>query len=243
MRVLPKDDTLGLGASLKSRNVEEQRTGLDAFQGLLGRLNAKTDEEVQKVEKKFEDKKLAMYAQGRWGGMVFVPGGLLVQKDPHELVKGSQLDVETEGKPESQKVDAEKLSDGQGPTPTANEAEDTISEKTRRKAEKRQRKEDRRIRKEARRLRRARRTEEDGATNKSCPVSTAPTTDTSEVSSGVVTPMSAPEDINGRQRIPTNQSIMKMKNGRHVLRGRHIQAKKMAFSDLKMLNEIFMRDG
>ena len=75
LKVSFKDDTLGLGASLKSKDIEHSRTGLDAFQGLLGRLNGKSDTEVQEAEKKVEDRKLAMFAQGKFGGMVFVPGG------------------------------------------------------------------------------------------------------------------------------------------------------------------------
>lgn len=74
-----KDDNLGLGATLKSSNPEQSRTGLDAFQGLLGRLNSKDEVEAKKLEQKSGDRKLAMWAQGRWGGVMFVPGGLLVQ--------------------------------------------------------------------------------------------------------------------------------------------------------------------
>ncbi|ERF68088.1 hypothetical protein EPUS_06899 [Endocarpon pusillum Z07020] len=76
-----KDDTLGLGLSQKSSNPEQTRTGLDAFHGLLGRLNSKDEVEAKKLEQNSEDRKLARWAQGRWGGVIFVPGGLLVQGD------------------------------------------------------------------------------------------------------------------------------------------------------------------
>ncbi|RMZ89097.1 hypothetical protein DV736_g3662, partial [Chaetothyriales sp. CBS 134916] len=59
--VVIKDDTLGLGAQLRSKDVAHQKTGLDAFQGLLGRLNAKGEEELKEVERKEEDKKLEIH--------------------------------------------------------------------------------------------------------------------------------------------------------------------------------------
>ena len=123
-----KDDNLGLGASLKSVNPEQNRTGLDAFQGLLGRLNSKTEVEVKRLEQKSQDRKLAMWAQGRWGGVMFVPGGLLVQGDKFKKLNDKQ--------------------DGRGIS--AEESVDTPGQRATRKAAKALRRAERRGRKEAR---------------------------------------------------------------------------------------------
>lgn len=128
--VLFKDNNLGLGAKTKSKDVEGQRVGLDAFQGLLGRLNGKSDAELHKEEKKVEDRKLAMYARGRWGGMVFVKGGVLV---------GSMKAEDEQGKSQSE-VGSEH---------------DEADERRKRKEEKRLRKEERRQQREEKALRKA----------------------------------------------------------------------------------------
>ena len=77
--VLFKDDTLGLGAKAGATDVEARSAGLDAFVGLLGRLNAKDQEEVEAVERvhkrKVGDGVLERYARGKGWGMVFVRGG------------------------------------------------------------------------------------------------------------------------------------------------------------------------
>lgn len=91
--ILFKDNNLGLGAKTKSQDVEGQRTGLDAFQGLLGRLNGKSDAELKKQEKKIEDRKLEMYARGRWGGLVFVKGGILEGSIEDKATKTNIQDV------------------------------------------------------------------------------------------------------------------------------------------------------
>ena len=73
-----KDDNLGLGAKRGSGQVEGQCTGLDAFQGLLGRLNGKSDGELQKEQDSRDDLKRAIYTERRRGSVRFVRGGLLV---------------------------------------------------------------------------------------------------------------------------------------------------------------------
>lgn len=210
---------LGLGASLKSKNVEHQRTGLDAFQGLLGRLNAKDQKELQRVEEKIENRKLAMFAQGRWGGMVFVPGGLLVQDDPR------RQKVEAEEKESDSEVDSDKAEKSERKRKRADE---TPEERAQRKAEKKGRKEERRQRREAKRLKKL---QKGGGT--STPLTE--TTDLTETSTGASTPVQIPE-INR-----TSVAQERSRNGRHLLRGRNIQAKRMAFTDSKGLDQIFMR--
>ena len=75
IRVTLKDDTLGLGAK-SGPNVPQP--GLDAFQGLLGRLNGKDAVELAVEQRTRDDLRRANYAEKRWGGLRFVSGGLLV---------------------------------------------------------------------------------------------------------------------------------------------------------------------
>lgn len=78
IRVVLKDDNLGLGAKKGSGQGPGECTGLDAFQSLLGRLNADDEDEYVQEAKKREDIKKAIYTEQKWGTMRFVKGGLLV---------------------------------------------------------------------------------------------------------------------------------------------------------------------
>ena len=223
VRIAVKDDTLGLGASLKSKSIEHQRTGLDAFQGLLGRLNAKDEAALKDMEEKIESKKLALFAQGRWGGMLFVPGGLLVQDDSskqkEEEVHNDEIQPSSEDE-DSTKIVTQIL---------VKKADETPEERALRKAQKKQRKEERRIRKESK----AKRKLDDLS---SAAASAAETLDSTEPSTGTSTPAQIP------QTSVTVIAQQKLQNGRHVLRGRNIQAKRLAFSDTRGLDQIFMRE-
>jgi Pin2-interacting protein X1 len=250
--VLFKDNNLGLGAKKKKDDLEHQRLGFDAFQGLLGRLNGKSSEELKQMEQKQEDKKLAMYARGRWGGMVFVRGDILV---------GSREFGTEEQKEEVKTVDTVET--------------DAILEKKRLKDEKRQRKEARRIRREEKATRQASRKSKKEAMSEAVDSS-----DDDEVETTVSTtqhplhttnapdePVSSSSSESNsttkkdkhlkRKRLSTTEAQLKtdqmlstpkqssqpIRNGRQILRGRNIQAKRMALADLKGLDEIFMRTG
>ncbi|EXJ79074.1 hypothetical protein A1O3_08575 [Capronia epimyces CBS 606.96] len=282
--VLFKDDNLGLGAKRKSKDVEAQRTGLDAFQGLLGRLNGKSDAELKKQEQKVEDRKLAMYVRGRWGGMVFVRGGVLVgDRQKEETVnKAGEDEIKMDG------------TDGDG---DGQDAELGDKDEQRREEEKRRRKEERRIRREEKASRKAakkaKREAREGNDKDSDaeqmstpavpvhshkspltrasdePVSSADSASETEAagqkrkrgrSSTTIAEKTPAEgqrqksvlgDMNVTQQQQSGTSVrpattklnLNLRNGRHLLRGRNIQAKKMAFSDLKGLDEIFMRPG
>lgn len=257
--VLFKDNNLGLGAKHKSKDIEGQRTGLDAFQGLLGRLNGKSDQELQKEEQKIEDRKLAMYAKGRWGGMVFVKGGTLVGDRDF----GTGEEKEQAGT-ESQDNTPKPVESDEG------NAAEPDAEKKKRQEEKRLRKEARQLKRDARALRKAAKkakrqsksTESSSAdeddnlkpirfqTHKSSPTTQAPDEPVSS-SSGIEDSSSSnlkrkrssltsvvPEASKQKPTVSTP-----LRNGRHLLRGRNIQAKKMAFADMKGLDEIFMKTG
>ncbi|KAI1959895.1 telomerase inhibitor [Ophidiomyces ophidiicola] len=94
IQIVLKDDTLGLGACPRNPITENQSTGLDAFQDLLGRLNGKSEADLVRVQKCREDIKLLSYVERRWKSMTFVPGGLLVQDEPPKAL-ASQEEKET----------------------------------------------------------------------------------------------------------------------------------------------------
>ena len=89
IRVVLRDDNLGLGAKRGSGQLAGECTGLDSFQNLLGRLNGKSQEVLEKEQKGRDHVKKVMYVEKRWGGLNFVSGGLLVG----DKVWGKNVDV------------------------------------------------------------------------------------------------------------------------------------------------------
>ncbi|OIW34426.1 hypothetical protein CONLIGDRAFT_4424 [Coniochaeta ligniaria NRRL 30616] len=75
IKVVLKEDSLGLGAR---RNNGDQCTGLDAFQDLLGRLNGKSEAEIEVQQEKRMAVQRNIYIEQKFGAMKFVPGGWLV---------------------------------------------------------------------------------------------------------------------------------------------------------------------
>ena len=270
IRVSMKDDNLGLGAR---SGVNVQATGLDAFQGLLGRLNGKQDDELEKEQKTRDDLRRAVYTENRLGALRFVSGGFLVGDRIKEvsgeeaaanipqvismktLEKLDALLSETEPKTASVEpvldnnrvkkkskkrkhsttenmpseapqhgVCDETTLHGDGKPdelrPESEESSDNIIEKTRR-AEKAQRKLARNVRREEKRVRHSTK-----AAEKQPPQRTVlEAADHSEHASSI-----EPLAING---LPRQLPI-----GRHNVRSRYVQQKKLAMMDPKALNEV-----
>lgn len=86
IRVVLKDDNLGIGAKRGSGLSEGECTGLDVFQSLLGRLNG-NEEEVERERKSREDLKRAIYTERKWGSIRFVKGGLLIGDKIQKLIE------------------------------------------------------------------------------------------------------------------------------------------------------------
>ncbi|KAF2212672.1 hypothetical protein CERZMDRAFT_111747 [Cercospora zeae-maydis SCOH1-5] len=74
IRVMLREDNLGLGAKIGTQNAET--FGLSMFSGLLGRLNGKEEDQValKKKEETIRDVQLKL----KYGNLNFVRGGLLV---------------------------------------------------------------------------------------------------------------------------------------------------------------------
>ena len=91
IRISLKEDNLGLGAKRGSGQIEGQCTGLDVFQGLLGRLNGKSEVVLEKEKESRDNLKRAVYMEHRWGTLRFVSGGVLVGDRIKELAEGERL--------------------------------------------------------------------------------------------------------------------------------------------------------
>jgi Pin2-interacting protein X1 len=76
IRVFLREENLGLGAQVGKVNAET--FGLSLFSGVLGRLNGKSDAEVQKHQNALRDAELRTYQAQKYGRMNFVSGGFLV---------------------------------------------------------------------------------------------------------------------------------------------------------------------
>src|SRR5215469_12224336 len=105
VRLLLKDDNLGLGA--KRGNAEGETFGLDELQTLLGRLNGKSEEVLQKEEEARRDVKLAMYQERRFGTLRFISGGFLegdnIEQAEHKDAKASETNTPSDVDPASRK--------------------------------------------------------------------------------------------------------------------------------------------
>lgn len=95
IRVMLRDDNLGLGAQKGKSNAET--FGLSTLSGIFGRLNGKSDVEVQKQQDTQRDWQLRSYQAQKYGFMNFVSGGLLVG-DKMELPEQHKV-VETVDQP------------------------------------------------------------------------------------------------------------------------------------------------
>lgn len=283
IRILLRDDNLGLGAQIGGNKAET--FGLSLFSGVLGRLNGKSDVLVQKQQDALRDAELRQYQVGKYGLMNFVSGGLLVgdkieKPGSGDVKKGKESktieDAEEErgnkGKMRENEV-GEKIvkqkkrkavaaTDDPGPKlSSSDEAEEGtdarrkkkserhehVSERsgsdetpeatrTEKKSKKRRKtavdkntalddisadekarlKQEKRARKEDRRKRKPAKRLEKGAKL-----------------------AGAPADNSERQVRPT-PSIQPANGGRHAVRHRYIQQKRMAGLDAQAMKEIFM---
>jgi hypothetical protein len=216
-------------------------------------LNGKSDAELQKDVQKNEERKLAMWAQGRWGGVMFVPGGTLVQGDGYKK-------TEEESK---EKLEPQAASGNPGDVLGLNDRVDRKAEKKKWKEEKRRKREvksgaveavaaiaipcpgleeaepqggppesnlsaEKTSSKEKRKKKRER---PSSSANDNTGAATA---GKEEEDSAIAT---SSQDLS--QTLTVAKTIAAIpRTGRHVIRGRNIEAKKMAFSDTKMLDQV-----
>ncbi|KAB8202268.1 protein pxr1 [Aspergillus parasiticus] len=241
IRVVVKDDTLGLGARSK-RDPLDEPTGLDAFRGLLGRLNGKSDADLEAEQKKHEDAKIARYAATKWHTVTFISGGLLAQEKLDSLSAPKETPGAQHGSHQNRGGLAMQKSEEDASTPiedntlkalreeqvsSAPIAEDISRSKSKRHRKDEQGKKDKKERKTKKR----KHMDEPGTIDSEIPERTVLETDleATVTDSRDATPPVA--KILSKERRPM---------GRHLLRGRHIAQKKKALMDDRSLNEIFM---
>ncbi|CEN60124.1 Putative Protein pxr1 [Aspergillus calidoustus] len=218
IRVIMKDDTLGLGARSKRAALDEP-TGLDAFKGLLGRLNGKSDAELQVDQRKRDDVKLARYAANKWQTVRFISAGLLAQEKDEESQKppaGTRS-----SSPRTSKEDEGRKLSATEETGTSNETEGSESRKRGDKKSKKEKK-DKKEKREKRDKKRKRAERQEGA-------------ESSQESSSTELYIGA-NKTELALKVPPARECRPL--GRHMIRGRHIAQKRKALMDEKSLNEV-----
>ncbi|KAI4721857.1 hypothetical protein E4T48_01868 [Aureobasidium sp. EXF-10727] len=100
IRVLLKDDNLGLGAARGGNNAET--FGLSLYSGLLGRLNGKSEAEVEKQQTAQRDVELALYQGRKYGNINFISAGFLV---------GDKMDLKSTVMPSSNSASSKSAPD------------------------------------------------------------------------------------------------------------------------------------
>ena len=109
IRVLLKDDNLGLGAKRGSERAEN--FGLAGLESILGRLNGK-EIEVKQEEERRDDIERRAYVYRKYGMMNFVSGGFLVGD---KITKRADIKKEPKEEPEEKikvKLEAESEDNG-----------------------------------------------------------------------------------------------------------------------------------
>jgi len=94
IRVLLREDGMGLGA--KNGRQESDVFGLDMFQGLLGRLNGKSEDILAKEAKHRRDLRLKEVVVKRYGNTTFVSGGDLVGDKIEKTAEEANAAVEAQ---------------------------------------------------------------------------------------------------------------------------------------------------
>jgi Pin2-interacting protein X1 len=227
IKVTLKDDNLGLGAR---PGREGEPTGLDAFKGLLGRLNGKSEGELKQDQRKRDDVKLARYVAMKFPEVRFVRGGLLAQEKlealpPNDETKKAEVDASDNAASEEA---GSSSSDSSGP---ARKSSKSKSSKSKSKSKSKDQSKSRSSKKS--------RSEEEEADESSEP---------KKKKKSKKRKADADDEPTGEQQSSPEAKVAKVAKistvrerlpiGRQIFRGRHIAAKKNALLDEKSLNEV-----
>lgn len=223
IKAVVKDDTLGLGAG--SKRLDEP-TGLGAFQGLLGRLNGKSDAELEKEERTRDDAKLARYAATKWQAVRFISGGLLTQEknetpEPSHKNTRSDSDIDKESAVKKRK----KKDDNHESSTSDTQATSKSTKKRKSKKSHREGSEEETTKSKERKEKKKSKKRKN---NKEESPHSSPDGDGSQVKRSKEKPLPAPTAAKEHRPM-----------GRHIFRGRHMEAKKKAMLDDKSLSEVF----
>ena len=96
MKIVPKDNNLGLGAICINGGEDGDSIGLDQFQDILGRLNGENQGCLEKEQRRSSNLRRSPFADQRWQRVRFVTGGLLVSDESQKL-SGKQSSCDDSG--------------------------------------------------------------------------------------------------------------------------------------------------
>jgi len=120
IRVMLKDDNLGLGAKIGSGVGHGECTGLDVFKNILGRLNGKDEDELVKEQQSRDDLRRAIYTENKWGSQRFVSGGFLIGDKIQDLIEGEAerlRKIRDRSSSDSSNSSSSDESEGEAPAP------------------------------------------------------------------------------------------------------------------------------
>lgn len=87
IRITRREDKYCLGRPRQGAQGDTHCTGLDVFQGILGRLNGRDEVETGVAKSASEDWKTVNYLESRWQVLKFVSSGFLVGDQPENAIK------------------------------------------------------------------------------------------------------------------------------------------------------------
>lgn len=222
IKVTIKDDTLGLGARA-GRDPLGEPTGLDAFKGLLGRLNGQSDVELMQDQRKRDDVKLARYAAMKFPEVRFVRGGLLTQEKVDPLPHPKHKHKQTTADANTGDQDAVEE-----PDPSSDSTE------LKRKSSKSKTKSKSKSSKKAR----PQLDEADSSTSMPEPPKKKKKSKKRKADSDEETTSELKADSQPESSGSTSMARERLPVGRQFFRGRHIAQKKKALLDDKCLSEV-----
>jgi Pin2-interacting protein X1 len=267
IRVTLKDDTLGLGArapTLGNDNV----AAIDAFQGLLGRLNGKSDVQLEQEQRKRDDTRLAVYASQKWQAVTFISGGFLVQEKPDDALEskikkkhGSPNDAivadqtsSDESKDDSADDITPPIEDEASVSKTEKAGKDIEAKDMKEKKRRRKEKEDRKVKsdkkakknkeekekkdKKDKTKKKEKKRDDEEKKKEKKDSSKKRRRAEKDVESESSDSSSSYEADNKTVQQNTVSSQAPRPNWRHAIRGRHIQQKRMAIMDERSLGEV-----
>ena len=257
IRVLLKDDNLGLGAARGGNNAET--FGLSLYSGLLGRLNGKSEAEVEKQQTAQRDVELALYQGRKFGNINFISAGFLVgdkmdlkstvmpgsKPAPQQAAPDAANKKRKRSEPEQQSTnDASSESDSSDSdddeveeAPKAKKLKESKKEKKSSKKEKKDKKDKKRKAtdasgsEETRAEKKARKAEQRAKKEAKKEEKRRRKEEKKAAKSGTATPSSAPGT-------PAEPAPVAALYGRQNVRQRYIAQKRLAFMDPQAMKEV-----
>ncbi|KAE8348767.1 protein pxr1 [Aspergillus coremiiformis] len=239
IKVVIKGDTLGLGARSK-RDPLNEPTGLDAFKGLLGRLNGKSDADLAVEQRKLHDTKLARYAATKWHTVTFISGGLLAQeklvsistrKEDQDLQHPPHQNNSDQGLQRTENNVSSPIEGDPLKAPREERISSIHNSKGAIKSESQRGKKDNQGKDKKEKNAKKRKHSEESKNLES------------EFLDKITLKTSLNVAVNKSRDAPLVAKVLSKEHrpmGRYIFRGRHIAQKKKALMDDKSLNEIFM---